>query len=46
MASLNYVCDKCKKRIVLYKGDPIGIPFARLPEAVAEALAHECKEPQ
>lgn len=41
---LIYLCTECGQAITIYSGEPIGIPFARLPEAVATAADHHaCK---
>jgi len=44
-SSLIYACD-CGKETLLYIGDPVNILFSRLPEAIAKAMKHKCKEPK
>jgi hypothetical protein len=45
---LIYQCQKCHATITIYQGDPVGLPFAKLPAAIAEAMQHrhtETKKP-
>jgi len=44
MAHLLYYCERCQLTVTIYRGDPIAIPFGRLPQAVAEVIDHDCKE--
>ena len=44
-ASLIYHCD-CGKETLLFHGDPVNILFSKMPEAIAKAMKHKCKEPK
>ena len=44
MAHIIYYCETCRKTFTLWHGNPIGIPFGRLPDLTAQVIDHPCEK--